>query len=354
MVRSASIALLLCGTWFAHAATLTEEVGEKMTQLRQQLEAAGREQKAGNLEMVQKHQRNAQRFIDEARAMLETANAADSNDLDVLLLYGEVLGLQREYDLAAETLRRATALLPNNPGVDSELAPAVWRSLGRALSEVGPNFAPEAHTALHRALEFQPSDEVAADIHQIDGRVYYDQGLYELARRSFDASLAAHPSTPGAVVGLAALDVRDGKVAEAEQRLQALGPLPPDINMQMQPMMLEALKGMDKNRAWFADTAENHRAYAMLLLQVNRLPAAIDPLERALDLKPDDHITWNLLASVYRGLGNAERAKAALQKSLDLEPNQPRTLEFLKALQQAEQSKPPDSIAAPPPSIAAP
>ena len=333
------LALFLMPALLAQAQSDIKHVEAKMQSFRDQLQAAAGAQASGNADMAQKHQRNAERFVQEARTMLDDLNASRSNDFDTIVLYAEVLGSQRQYDLAAQALRRATRLVPNSP--------ALWRSLGRALAEVGPKYTSKAHDALRHALELQPPTELAADIHQIRGQLYLNQGLYELAQRSFEAALALNAQTPGAIAGMAALDVRHGNVAEAEARLQTITEMTPELSGQLQPMLLDALKGMDKNRAWFPDTPENHKAYGMVLLQANRYPQAIDPLQRSLDLAPGDYVTWNLLASVYRGLGNIGRAKEALQKSLELEPNQPRTQEFLQAIEQAEAAAPPPSIAAP-------
>lgn len=345
-IRLLALALLAAAAMPGYAQNDLERIQDKVQDFRDQLQAAGTAQASGNTEMAQKHQRNAEQFIAEARTLLEEAGAGETENIELILLYGEVLGLQREYDLAADALRRTTQLAPNNP--------VLWRYLARALAETGPAYAPKALEALRRALALNPPADFAADIYQIQGHLYIQIGLFDLARQSFEKALEANAATPGAVAGMAALDIRRGKVAEAEARLQSITNMSPELNAQIQPMLADAIRDMGRNRAWFEDSPENHKAYGMLLLQANRLPQSIDPLERAVELNPNDYVAWNLIASAYRGLNNAERARMALQRSLDIEPNQPRTAQMLKALNQANPAAPPPSIAAPPPSIAAP
>jgi Flp pilus assembly protein TadD len=334
---------LLCFTaWVcvAGAASVEEQVRAVMRNFYEQLEAASRAQAVGNADMVQKHQRNAEQFAERARVLLEEADAGKSRELGMLLLYGEVLGLQREYDLAADVLDRATKLAPRNA--------ALWRSLGRALAEAGEAYAPQAHSALRQGLALDPSADVAVEIHQTQGRLYYSQGLYDLAELSYGAALALDSEAAVASIGMAALELQQGDVAAASERLQALGPAAAEYTAMIQGMLVQALRGFEKNRVWFADTAENHKSYGLVQVQANRLMHAVEPLERALALDPNDHVTWNLAASVYRGLGNVPRAKEALMHSLEVNPDQPRTREFLNALIDMEEAPvPPPSIARP-------
>lgn len=337
--RAIALAWVALTAVAAYPQSNAQKIQDKVQDFRDQIQAAASAQAAGNSEMAQKHQRNAETFIAEARAMLEDAGAKDANDIETILLYSEVLGLQREYDLAAIQLQRATQYAPNNP--------VFWRHLARAHAETGPKYAGKALEAVRRALALEPAPELAADLYQIQGTLYTRMGLVDLAKRSFEAALAADAQNPGAIVGIAALEVRRGNVAEAEARLQSITELTPELSIQIQPMLADAIKDMHKDRAWFDDTPANHKAYGMLLLQAGRYPQSIDPLERAADLNPNDHVTWNLLASAYRGLGNTARAKDALQRSLQIEPNQERTRQMLDALIQQDESAPPPSIAAP-------
>jgi Flp pilus assembly protein TadD len=68
--------------------------------------------------------------------------------------------------------------------------------------------------------------------------------------------------------------------------------------------------------------------------------AAIPYLESARKLRPPDTLLLNATGDCHRLLGNAEQAREAFQRSLELDPNQPDIKGHLESLPAAPRGKP--------------
>jgi tetratricopeptide (TPR) repeat protein len=285
-------------------------------------EAASQQNSAG----AQQHMAKAQELFVKVRKQFDQDNAARARDPEVLRDYAATLTVMGDTDLAAEALERATKFQTDNP--------ALWLDLGRALMTMGPRRAEQATQALRRALELDATSASAAECRASLGRVFSKQGLYDLARREYEEALKLNADHTGAKVGLATLGLRDGKVRECSDTFDALGMLPPQSMVQSSLELEEGLKGFDQTRACFADTPENHLAYAKLLVRVGRLQEGLTAAERSVTLDPAPYATWNLVGDLSLQAGNKSRAKEAYQRSLAIKPDQPRTQEALTSLDQ--------------------
>jgi Flp pilus assembly protein TadD len=217
--------------------------------------------------------------------------------------------------------------------VDRENASA-WFALGQAQLAQGPTRRANAIQSLKQAIEVQPSGDVAPLAHATLGGLFIEIGLYDFARENLDKALELSPNHSGAKIALASLDLRDGQPAKASSALDSLG-VAPELQVFMQHTLARALADFDNSRRWMPDTVENHLAYGKLLIRVGRLNDAVWPLKRALRLKSDDFVAWNLYGSVLREINQVEEARAAFQKSLEINADQPRTRQVLQELRNA-------------------
>ncbi len=294
---------------------------------------------ATNQAEYQKHMTNAADFAVQARMVFESADAADSDDTQVLMTYGDFLKEQGDYDLAEKTLLRAVSIKPNEPDL--------WFALGEAQGLLGPERQNRAVRSLRKALSLDPGTELDAKIHAALGAQFMQEGLFAFARKSLDAALKDDPNHVGARIALASLDVRDGEISKASDSLDALGNVSPQSAALMQRTMDTALVDFEASGRWMPDTAENHLAYAKLLVRAGRLADSVWPLERAVQLDPKNYVTWNLLGSVYRGIDKPNKAREAFSKSLEVNPDQPRTKAVLDELAQESSSHAPESPSTP-------
>ena len=273
----------------------------------------------------QEQKKQAEDILREARQLFDKGKAGSSTDRDVLVDYAETLSLGFDYDLAADVLRRATRLFPKDA--------MLWLRLGAYLSHTGPLHAREAEVALQKSQKLKPPPDILVQAHVELGNVYYDEGLFDLSREQYDQALKLNAENKEARFARARLLVRDGRMKEAAEELNQLNWAPRDGVDRLK----EALRDFELRRLFIPDTAEDHLAYAQVLLRANRLFDAAFPLERSLRLKSDDYTTWNLLGDVIAQVGNAKRAIEAYTRSLELNPDQPRTRESLDAVTQAAQ-----------------
>ena len=157
-------------------------------------------------------------------------------------------------------------------------------------------------------------------------------GLRQFAASYYKQACTAAPDALQPKVALAALKIRDGLILEASADLDALGTIPPGSMLMVQQNLGAALTDFRDRRLWFSDTGANHLAYTKLLLRAGRNAESLQPLERALELDGGNFVPWNLLGSLSRELGNYARAREAFTKSLELNPDQPRTEEALRTI----------------------
>lgn len=293
----------------------------------------------GDQTKFQEHSVRALELTSEARSLFDSVNAAESDDVTLLMAYARFLRDEANYDLAADALIRAAALQPENP--------ELWFTLGEVQALLGTEGEERAVQSLRKALSLNAGDTLDAKAHAALGALFYQQGLYDFARDNLQAALESDPQYVGARITLASLDVRDGHISAASDSLDALGQISPQSVSLMQRTMDRALLDFEESRRWMPDTAGNHLAYAKLLVRAGRMGDSLLPLERATELDPMNPVAFNLLGSIHRELGNVEAARQAFSKSLKLNPDQPRTQSALDELETAPTSNSPPTPLAP-------
>lgn len=269
----------------------------------------------------------AQEFLRQARAAFDDAGSARSDDVEVLRDYSTTLEGCGDFDLAAEALQRATSLKPDDA--------ALWLALGRALSRLGEQRAQDAVDALRQAIDVDTTNVATADAYVVLGQIYQDRRLFDLSREYVEKAIAVNPDHAGAKFMLAVARLRDGAVLEASNELDQLGALPPDLGQRLPDLLSDAIQGFQKTQKVFADTAENHMAYAKLLFRAGRSQEALWAAERSVALDSGNFAAWNFVGDLSQQFGRIDRARQAYNRSLELKPDQPRTQESLKALDTA-------------------
>lgn len=323
---TALVAALLWAAWMgtALAADAFEQAREKKEQAVRELGAMNAARLKGDQAAFEAHQTEAKRLLREAKALYEGGGAETSRDPEVLAEYGAFLLEMGDVDLAAKTYRRAVGLSPNDAGL--------WLRLGTSLSNLDESKAIEAKEAFERCLALDRTTPVAAQAYAELGGLYRGMGLFDLAKECFEASHAIAPDSVETRIALAALKVREGRIREGADGLDALGMIGSEHGALLQGLLVSALKDFDAARLWIPDMAEDHLAYAKLLLRAGRTPECLFAIERSLDLDERNYVVWNLLGSVSRQMGDMERARTAFRRSLALEAEQPRTRSALEAL----------------------
>lgn len=289
--------------------------------------AAGQAAAAGNADAYGTHQERAEKLLRDARRLFEEAGIARLDDAEALVDYAQVLTGMGDVDLAAASLRRAVALTPDDAGL--------WLRLGATLMTPAYRRPVEAERALRRAVALEPEGASSADAHALLGHHYWEEGLYDFAAEHFARAHERAPDQALARAGLAAARARGGDVLGAVALVDIAQGVSPEVLGHAGPLLDKALADFDVSGRWFEDTSAAHLAYAKLLLLAGRNRESVSPLERAAALEPDNPVLWSMLGSVCAQLGLGERARAAFTRSLEIQPDQPRTREALQRLESA-------------------
>lgn len=312
-----------------------ERARQDVRTFQEQLQALTQAQQQNDAKAMAAAEAAAMEALRDARENFREAGAQTSRDPQVIREYADVLARLGDVDLMARALQRLVQIDPTNV--------AAWVSLGQALAALGHDHATEAVEALRHGLDLAVEPRTVAAAHAALGNLYLEERLYDLARRHHDEALKADPNHVESRLAIASLDIREGRMKEAAAAMQTLGdaPLPPSATADIARALADFLEA----RRTFPDDAESHLAYAQLLIRGNRMPESVWPLDRTVELNPDNYIAWNMLGSVRQALGQNDLARAAFERSLQIKPDQPRTRESLNELAQ----QPPALLRAPAP-----
>lgn len=264
----------------------------------------------------------------DALDLYREAGADKSADPALLGEYAGVLEETGYFDLAAETWDRMA-------GVDAGNAAAHHAAAGRNWVQSGDYGAQRAYDALQKALDGGVSGAKAADASYWLGHLRHREGLYDGARQAYAEALKAQPDLTRALIGLAVLDARDGKVAEASAALDKLGQAAQPHDIETRVLLKKALYDFESARGTFADEPALNAAYAKLLYRAGRLPDAALAARRATDQNPQDVDTLNFLGAILLQTGSTDQARQVYEKSLAAKPDQPQVEKMLSQLKAA-------------------
>ncbi len=326
--RRCGAAICVLAVFSVQAWASTAAVDEKLEALQEAQAAFFAAQQEGDFEAAAEHGATIRENLTEARALLEQANAARSRDAETLMQYATVLAFQDQSDLAAEALKRLTALHTDH--VDG------WLGLGEALSELGPGRWAEAVDAYQQCLELDPAPDKAIHAWAGLGGIYLQSGMAQLAREAYQRGLEIEGDDIRIEAGLAAVDVWEGNLLEATERIDALEFIPPTESQ----LLEQAVDRLKMARFPLPHDADAHASYARMLFRVGRIHQCLLPLRRSLQLDAEDHAQWNFLGSVLVSIGQIEEAVEAFEHSLSINAEQPRTQEILEMLQEADPGQP--------------
>jgi tetratricopeptide (TPR) repeat protein len=248
-----------------------------------------------------------------------------SSDMAAILAAATLAEDQGSYDLAADALRRAVEVRPEEAGPAARLIENLYRTGAAGKDE-----------ALSRADALlqggAASKEISARVLLVRGLIQLERGNAAAAAQDFDAVLAADSANARAGLGLAAADAAQGNLVAASQRIDTIGKAGQPYDVETRYLMRWALQGFQQSGQPLPNTAEAHSAHGKLLYRAGRLPEAGVELKQAATLAATDPAAWNLVAAVYGQLGNREEIKAACQASLALNPQQPEITKLLESV----------------------
>lgn len=224
---------------------------------------------------------------------------------------------------AAEAMREAVKHAPADARLHHKLSQAY------AVQQQGPN----ALAAIARAVELEPNNLTYL---RARGEVALWTGDHAVAINSFERVLAAAPQDADAQLGLARASARSGKKDVAVPHYRAyLEQRPQDKAAMMEAMELEAERGNTRAvqeydalyRQRFGESREYWLRMADIYALGNNPSASSAALKEATRLAPQDHALFYRLAQSYPSTKDAAEASAAIDRAVELDPN---NLEYLR------------------------
>jgi tetratricopeptide (TPR) repeat protein len=177
-----------------------------------------------------------------------------------------------------------------------------------------------------------------ANDYAVLGGYQFRKGHFDVAEAEFLKGLEKDAASAESRIGLLGIRIRQGRMVEAADLVEKLGQIPGRLNAAFMKAVEDGLDGFNRNRVVFADTADNHFAYAKVLVRAGRMKETLAATEHTTRLAPDNHAAWNLVASIYRQMGRFDKSRDAYNKSLAILPDQPRTREALDSLAKDEEA----------------
>jgi Flp pilus assembly protein TadD len=210
---------------------------------------------------------------------------------------------------AEQYLRAATTLKPTDHVAEGQAS--AWLSLGHVLENGKPD---DALTAFQKAAALAPKDP---EPHLSAGLVRERQKDYTGAEGEYKQVLALDPHSTEAVIGLANLYMKSGRIGEAEPLLRNLAADRPD-------------------------NAGVHLQLGRVLAAQGKRDDAIPELQTAVKLSPNDAEAQRDLADLYASTGKNDLAEPVYRTLVTAHPND---AELHRALGQAllRQKKFPDA-----------
>ncbi|MFP6582302.1 MAG: hypothetical protein VCD00_07070 [Candidatus Hydrogenedentota bacterium] len=283
----------------------------------------------GDQETAHAEKEKAQAAFAEVAKWALTIAPERLDDPEAARRYGKTLELARQYDLAARGYTRAWVIDPEDE--DSAVAAA------RNCRKSGPSFFEEALDILRAVLrddtlESKPSSEANAEM----GRIFHEMKLIRLAQPAYVKAKESDPTSIVARLGLAIIDISEGRLVEGNSALNQLTGLD-EIDARFLDVALpDALSRLDKRQIAIPGNADAHAAYAQLLDRAGRSFEALTAIEHAVMLDNSQYVWYNLKGGIAYRQGMANRAITAYTKSLEMNSDQPVTRQMLVRLQSGQ------------------
>ena len=279
------------------------------------------------------------------------------------------LALQRSADLLLQH-----GILKLRSGNTSEARASLEEALKinpadvRALAALMESYEVKNQTAVavEKVKEYAAREPRSAPVQNFLGKILLARGDHAGARRAFQAARAAAPGAAEADLALTDADIMDGKLEDAQGRLQSVlsaNPTNNTANLKLGDVELlradyrgaekqfrmvlaadpdnhqalnnlayllaqnggqpsEALKYAQKAKELAPDKPEYSDTLGWVLYQQGLYPSAVRELERATAKRANP--TWEYhLAMAYAKAGDANRARSVLQSALKQNPKLP-------------------------------
>ena len=264
-----------------------------------QIGSASLEDRSGNLEALQDEAVTRLAKMMNIRVTPEMLRAEGGGATPAAYeSYLKALGYMQRYDKAGN-LDQAISALNNAVGTDPQFALG-YASLGEAYrlkNRVDPNpkWIEEAKENLDHAVRL--NDRLAGPYNSL-GRLHTELAQNDLALQEFQKALAINPRDPDALIGIATVYERMGRVADAESSFK-------------------------KAIALRSDNWDSYNSLGGFYDRQGKYAEAVAQYKKVIELTPDNAAAYSNLGAEYQSIGDAatnKLAEEAFQKSIQIGP----------------------------------
>jgi Tfp pilus assembly protein PilF len=257
-----------------------------------------------------------------AEAKFEEALELDDDLAEVPAALAVVYKQREEWEAAIAAAKRSLEVAGESPQMYRILYES-YRALG---NEAEATAAREALAALGQGRD-------SAAFAYNEGVAALQVGDDATAEERFEEALSLDSQMGPALLGLAAIRLRQGALAEAVELCERLLALEAqnETALRMRWQAYQSLGDEEKAEAAFADlaaadptaVAEEIYTQAVELFEAGNSEAALDAFRRVVKIDPDRARTYYYLGLCYVNLGETAMAKENLQKFIDMAPDDP-------------------------------
>jgi len=250
-----------------------------------------------------------------ARAEVSRALELDADLVEAQRILARIHASLGDHALAVETGRRVLRRSPDDAATHILVAQSLLRQekIDEALAE----------------LEAIPEESRGAEAHYALGRVFSKKGDWEAARRHLMA--AYDPDSPHFEVlrALLDLDVREGRLAESAERIEAAQRARPDdsrLNRLRGEVLLYSGKQVEAETAFRRaieldpNDLSGYQNLARYLAITGRPSEVLATYEEALQQNPDSAPLHMVVGSLYELQSRTEEAMARYEEAIRLDP----------------------------------
>jgi Flp pilus assembly protein TadD len=257
-----------------------------------------------DMALVQIMSGNYPEGVTQAKKYLAAVAADPSDRAEALSLVGIASARAGHTQQSIDAFQNAAKLVP--------LQEEHWLNLTRELMEV--NRYSDSITAVQEGLAANPKSYA---LHLRLGAAYLAAGQQKEAETAFRELVSAGDPLPTSYVGLAQVQLRSGRAAEAVLQLSAaekkLGPTFLisyflGLAFERAGKPTEALAAFQKAAQLKPDSAEAHIGAGKVQLSLGHIHEAIQELESGLRMNPKDVRARRLLSAAYRRAGDPQTA----------------------------------------------
>ena len=198
----------------------------------------------------------------------------------------------------------------------------------------------QTEQALEHAKSLHARLPRSSGVRELLGSIQIGRSEYASARRMLESALHNAPSDPTTLRMLATLSMLEGdkdKGVEYARKIAALTPDSPDAQQMLMVAKLVAGQDFDVIKTTRPDAATDDYSRALLAalndFRKGRIRAALEQANRIHEQHPDKVDPLNLVAACHLSGGEWDLARAALVKTLALQPNEPSAARNLAQLE---------------------